>query len=89
MNLKALFKSKPRVTAVTLPDSINELLSDNEISGMIQNFIDEDMADVCSLVMIYQKKDGTVLSFTNLDQLTVFGLVWMALDSRGANRGDW
>ena len=65
----------------SISNTVSGLLANDDVVGMIQNFIDEDMVDCHSLVIIQKSKDGRVTCHTNLPDLSLFGLVHLVMQN--------
>ncbi len=89
MNLKNLFKSKTnqpvKVDPPAIPDTVSALLCQDDIAIMVERFQRLDQADVSKLVMIWTDNSGQVKIRINMDEVTYFGLLSMAVRVEMAN----
>lgn len=92
MNLKNLFKSKTnqpvKVDAPAIPDTLAELLTQDDVSILVERFCRLDQADCRQLVMIWVDNSGQVKLRSNMDELSYFGLLGMAMRAEVANGDD-
>jgi len=83
MNNPKRIISKPE--QLPIPDSVSEILANDDIRRMIADFQNEDIAECDGLIILWKTKGGSILIRTNLDDLSCFGLFWMGINARSVD----
>ena len=62
-----------------IPNSVAQLLNIDNIQEVIRDFTSNDLANVSELVLIFKDNKGDVWVRTSCNEITLFGLIGLAL----------